>query len=414
MKKILIASLVDPATHPGGAGTYTRGLVAALRSGRNGYDVELVGPLHAPPGSWYRLRQAVSLAQSCFSKLPAKALFARQHEFRARIRETVHSHRFDAVLINGSDMLWVVDELPPEMPTVLIAHNLEHQLLVQQQASYRLLSPILKREITKQRHYEIEGFHRADGVIFVSASEMAWSMARVPGLRALHVPPLFTILPAPRNPQSRGQLRLGYLADFAWWPNRRNWLWLIDEVLPKVRRPLQVHVFGRQSEQIPLRDRVVSHGIVHDLATVWDQVDIMVCPTRAGAGVNIKVAESLYNRMPVLATTQAVCGFACISGPGLVVIDKAEDWAAFLSSSEADQLASQLPSEELRGQFAVDRHVEELKRFVCDSFLDPALHCSRFGFPPPPETSWSRLASDGPPTSNGSTARMGEPHEFSP
>ena len=72
-------------------------------------------------------------------------------------------------------MLWAVDELPSEMPTVLIAHNLEHQLLVQQQTSYRVLSPILKREIAKQRHYEIEGFHRVAGVIFVSATEMAWS-----------------------------------------------------------------------------------------------------------------------------------------------------------------------------------------------------------------------------------------------
>ena len=236
----------------------------------------------------------------------------------------------------------------------------------------------------------------------------------MPGLRALHVPPLFTIHPAPHNPASRDQLRLGYLADFAWWPNRRNWLWLIDEVLPKVRRSLQIHVFGRQSEQIPLRDRVVCPGVVHDLATVWGQVDIMVCPTRAGAGVNIKAAESLYNRLPVLATPQAVRGFACVSGPGLVVIDKAEDWAAFLSSSEADRLATQLPSEELRGQFAVNRHAEKLKRFVCDAVLDSALHGSRFGLPPSPETSSSRLASNGLPTANGSPTRMGEPHEFSP
>jgi glycosyltransferase involved in cell wall biosynthesis len=414
MAKILIASLVDPATHPGGAGTYTRGLVAALQNGRKGYDVELVAPLHAPPGSWHRLRQAVSLAQSCFSKLPAKALFARQHEFRVRIRETIRSHRFDAVVINGSDMLWAADELPPEIPIVLIAHNLEHQLLAQQQSSYRFLSPILKRETTKQRHYEIEGFHRAAGVIFVSATEMAWSIARVPGLHALHVPPLFTIHPPPRHPQSRDQLRLGYLADFAWWPNRLNWLWLIDEVLPKVSRSLQVHVFGRQSEQVPLRNRVVCHGVVHNLATVWDQVDIMVCPTRAGAGVNIKVAESMYNRMPVLATPQAVRGFARVSGPGLVVIDKAEDWAAFLNSSEADQLATQYPSEELRGQFAVNRHAEKLKRFIGDSILDPALYSSRFGLPPPPETTWSRLASDGLPTANDSPAHMGEPHEFNP
>jgi hypothetical protein len=111
--KLLIASLVDPATHPGGAGTYTRGLVAALRRGKSGHKVELVGPLHAPPGPWYRSRQALSLARSCLSELPAKVLFTRQRELKMRIRDAVRHRHFDAVLINGSDMLWAVNELPP-------------------------------------------------------------------------------------------------------------------------------------------------------------------------------------------------------------------------------------------------------------------------------------------------------------
>ena len=119
-------------------------------------------------------------------------------------------------------MLWAVDELPSEMPTVLVAHNLEHQLLAQQLARHRFLSFLFEREVNKHRQYEIEGFRRANGVIFLSASEMAWSMTQVPDLRALHVPPLFTASPASRKPQSGGQLRLGYLADCAWWPNRLN------------------------------------------------------------------------------------------------------------------------------------------------------------------------------------------------
>jgi hypothetical protein len=318
------------------------------------------------------------LAHSYVSKHPAKALFARRHEFRMRIHETVHSRRYDAVLINGSDMLWAIDEIPPEMPIVLIAHNLEHQLLAQQLVRYHFLSSLFNHEVTKHRQYEIKGFHRADGVIFLSATEMAWSMIQVPDLRAFHVPPLFTSAPSSRRPRSRGQLRLGYLADCAWWPNRQNWLWLIEEVLPNVRRPLQVHAFGRQSELLQPHHQVILHGRVHDLAAVWDQVDIMVCPIRVGAGVSIKVAESLYHRMSVLATVQAVRGFVCSSGPGLAVIDTAEGWAAFLNSSGADRLAGQVPSGELCEQFAVDRHEEQLKHFIVDAARESESHCSLF------------------------------------
>jgi len=293
-------------------------------------------------------------------------LFARRHEFKVRIRKTFRSNDFDAVLINGSDMLWARDEVPPKMPTVLIAHNLEHELLIEQQAQYRFLMPILKREIEKQRQYEIEGFHQARGVIFLSLTDMAWGIAHVPRMQALHLPPLFANPSIPRRSRPRGQLCLGFLADFAWWPNRQNWMWFLNEILPKVRRPLSIHVFGRQSDRIPISNRVVVHGFVHGLAAAWDHVDIIVCPIRAGAGVSMKVAESLYNRVPILTTTKAVRSFECSSGPGLAVRDKTDDWIHFLNSSEADQLASQVPSEQLCRQFAIDQHAERLDNFIID------------------------------------------------
>lgn len=361
MSKLFMASLVDPASHPGGAGTYTRGLLAALE---RRHVIKVVAPLHPPPGPWYRSRQIVALARSCLSALPALPLFTRQPEFRRRIREIARSQHFEAAVINGGDMLWAVNELPPAMPTVLIAHNLEHQVLTQKLANYPFLAHILKREIRKQRQYELEGFRRTRGVIFLSSTEMAWGCERVPGLRALHVPPLFTHPPVTRTPQHHGPLRLGFLADFAWWPNRQSWKWLMEHILPHVRRPLTVHVFGRQSEQIPTRGQVIAHGFVQDLRNVWDRIDIMLCPIREGAGVNIKLAESLYNRMPVLATTMAVRGLECVSGPGLVTIDSAEEWVSFLNSSEADRLAAQVPSEELSQQFSPDCHREKLENFL--------------------------------------------------
>jgi Glycosyl transferases group 1 len=363
MAKLFIASLVDPASHPGGAGTYTRGLLAALGSS---HVVNLVAPLHPPPGPWHRSRQVMSLARSYISELPALTLFTRQPEFKLRIREIARSQHFDAALINGGDMLWALKELPPEIPTVLIAHNLEHQVLTQKLANYPFLSHVLKREIIKQRHYEIEGFRRTRGVIFLSATEMAWGCNQVPELRALHVPPMFTYHPVTRQLRHHDHLRLGFLADFAWWPNRQSWKWLIDNILPKVCRPITVHVFGRQSDRIPTRGRVISHGFVQNLREVWEQVDIMVCPIHEGAGVNIKVGESLYNRMPVLATTLAVRGLECPSGPGLTIIDSADEWVAFLNSPQADLLAAQVPSEELSRQFSPDRHREKLENFLTE------------------------------------------------
>ena len=73
--------------------------------------------------------------------------------------------------------------------------------------------------------------------------------------------------------------------------------------------------------------------------------------------------------MPVLATTQAVRGFQCLIGHSLLVMDSAEDWISFLNSSEAEQLATQVPSEELSRQFGVDQHVQRLDNFIMDVAL---------------------------------------------
>lgn len=121
----------------------------------------------------------------------------------------------------------------------------------------------------------------------------------------------------------------------------------------------------------------------------------MVCPTHVGAGVNIKLAESLHNRMPVLATTQAVGGLACASGPGIVVLDEAENWAGFLDSPGAEQLADQVPAEQLCEQFSVEQHSGTLQRFVRDTMRGIDARNTFTGVPSPTAPSLLSAASVG-------------------
>ena len=53
----------------------------------------------------------------------------------------------------------------------------------------------------------------------------------------------------------------------------------------------------------------------------------------------------------------------------LAIIDSAEEWVGFLNSSQADLLATQLPSEKLCQQFGVDRHIEKLEQFIVEVAL---------------------------------------------
>jgi hypothetical protein len=108
----------------------------------------------------------------------------------------------------------------------------------------------------------------------------------------------------------------GFLAHFEWWPNRVALEWLLRDVLPRVvRRDLRLDLFGAGSTRFVNADsRIVAQGFVEDVARVFATSDVMLCPTHTGAGVNVKFAEALCNRVPVLGTRVAARGLPPADG----------------------------------------------------------------------------------------------------
>lgn len=58
----------------------------------------------------------------------------------------------------------------------------------------------------------------------------------------------------------------------------------------------------------------------------------MICPTFSGGGVSIKLAEAIYNGMPVLARPFPVRGVQLPPDPAIGVLDRACEWVSFLRS----------------------------------------------------------------------------------
>jgi len=49
-------------------------------------------------------------------------------------------------------------------------------------------------------------------------------------------------------------------------------------------------------------------GYVPDIQIFWSSIDVFVAPIMSGAGVNVKICESLANGVPVVASPHAVRG----------------------------------------------------------------------------------------------------------
>lgn len=369
--RILMPSIVDPDGLATGAGTVTKGLLRLLGASPLGAQAECV-PLERRSPALHRLRQISSLARSLVSELPSKVTFAGSRRLLRRIERLLESDEFGAIVLNGSDLLWLRDSLPQRLPRVLVALNIEHLLFASQirSASYvpRPLRWMLERDCRRLEEYEMRGLGEVKNVLFLSSEDAAYATDRCPDLNAVVVPPVFGCAPAPRAPrEGAGPVEVGFLGNLNWWPNREGLRWFLTKVFPKAGEGIRLNLFGQGSEAASRgHPRIVGHGRVADLARVWSRCDFMICPIFSGGGVCVKLAEALYNGVPVLGSTFAKRGLPVEEGAGLVLLDRAEDWVAFLRSPGARALGRTRIKAEVSARFALEPYRGAMLRlFAC-------------------------------------------------
>ena len=73
--------------------------------------------------------------------------------------------------------------------------------------------------------------------------------------------------------------------------------------------------------------RIIRHGWVEDLATLYDSIKLTIAPLRYGAGLKGKVGESLCRGIPVVGTTIAFEGYDLGADQDSILADDAEGLA---------------------------------------------------------------------------------------
>jgi hypothetical protein len=367
--RILMLSIVNPVVERNGASTVTRGLIKLLESSLPGAAVDLI-PARPSPLRWHRLAQARSLLTSAFSPLPAKAAFLFSTELRDKVVARVQSARYDLVILNGTDLLWLADYLPDSLPRILVAHNIEHLLFGSQIQSlhwrYRPIRAMLRNDCRRLRDYEFDGIRKSRNVIFLSHEDGQYAAAFCPGLNATTIPPVFDYEPRSKPPRQKGPtLEIGFLGNFSWWPNQLGLRWFAGEVFPYLKSPVRLHLFGQSDHQSRhSHPGIVEHGVVEDIEKIWASCHLFICPAFATGGVCVKFAEAVYNRLPVLSTVQGARGLPAGDDPAIVFLNHPREWIEFLNSTAAWDLAHRQVSENRAAVFAVDTQTATLRKFL--------------------------------------------------
>lgn len=317
---------------------------------------------------WRLLRQVSDVLTASFSRYPARVNHFRTAAFRRRIEAALAQTPYTLFVISGADMLWTLDLLPSGVDLLYISHNIEHLLYEQQVAKYArvpLLGKILRRDSEKFKAFELGHLQRLQKIIAIAAEDRAALQPYCPEARIVTVTPSFAYPPRPRTPfAGGGSLRLGFLGNLEWWPNRRSLAWFLEEVLPLVTAPVELHLFGQGSDAFSDGRRVQGHGFVQALDEVWAGVDLMVQPITCGAGVNIKVAEAIYNRVPMLATPLAVRGMELVPDEAITVLAEAAEWVAYLNGPLPARQAQRLVRQENADLFSLKRNALALESLL--------------------------------------------------
>jgi GT2 family glycosyltransferase/glycosyltransferase involved in cell wall biosynthesis len=196
-----------------------------------------------------------------------------------------------------------------------------------------------------------------DQVWVVSEPEAAAVLAADPSIDVAVVPNVHRL--EPTGPPFETREGLLFVGSYSHDPNRDAARWLVEEILPRVRRSLgevPVAVVGsRVTPEIEALagDGVAVHGWVPSLDDLYRRSRLFVAPLRYGAGMKGKIGEACAYGLPVVTTSIGIEGMGLADGDDVLVGDDAESFAAAVVDAYQDP--------DLWGRLAVNgrRAVEE-------------------------------------------------------
>ncbi len=231
-------------------------------------------------------------------------------------------------------------------------------------------SEAARKAAAATRRQELELIRAADATLVVSEFERELLGELTPDAEVGVVSNIHSLQDPGRPFAERRDLV--FVGGFQHPPNVDAAEWLIDEILPRIRRELpevELHLIGSKMPESLAKRRASGlriHGFVADLAPYMTGCRVSVAPLRYGAGVKGKVNQAMSHGLPVVATSCAAEGMHTEHGVDVLMADDADSFAREVVRLYRDpELWQKLA---LGGRANVERHfsVDAARRAVAD------------------------------------------------
>jgi glycosyltransferase involved in cell wall biosynthesis len=246
------------------------------------------------------------------------------------LNELLARRSYDFIWINNLDYAHLASNLrSPKLQTVIDIHDITTRFrLVRKNIEF---SKNLKFDYEANFVREIALLDRFDKVIVDSQFERDILAKELPTDKLHFIPSQVNGLDSGNNLTPYLDREFEYDVLFVGsdnQPNREGLQFFLGEVLPLIveRKPdLQVAIAGKISAAVRVEPTLAKHvtclGYIPDLAELYRQSRLVICPLKSGAGTKFKLVEAMAYAMPIVTTTHSASALSLVDGVNAFITD---------------------------------------------------------------------------------------------
>jgi glycosyltransferase involved in cell wall biosynthesis len=323
MKEVLIITFVDFWLEGAGHRTRISSLIDYLRDKMN-VTVFYLGTVEKSDVNLIQNRfPGISMASSGFG--PESPI----EDFAASFNAFIGRRTFDKALIEYIEASFVLEYISPQVITFLDTHDILHEKINSFEQSGLTYSGI---KLTREQEFEIYCCY--DYVLCIQQAEYNTVVSALGGEKILLVPHAVSTV----NTGLRSEVRaIGFIGS-EFLPNCHGLEWFLDEIWPSIYAKYGIGflIFGNVSSKIKgdLKNQpgVSCRGFVEDIQLAYQELDIIVNPVRAGAGLKIKNIEGMGYGKPIVTTLHGAAGLGEAGCIAYLVANTGEEFKRHLES----------------------------------------------------------------------------------
>ena len=215
---------------------------------------------------------------------------------------------YDAIVIDHAQLGWLLKGID-QSKTVLIAHNLEHEIYRQhsERSTNRLAKWVYHREAKLIEQLEATSASSVSEVWALTQHDANY-FERFSRARTLSLPSSFEHVQTELAPKA---FDVGIIGSWSWKPNEEGLRWFLEKVYPLLPRSITIHVAGRGADWLTESYPDIRYeGFVEDSQAFMMQARVMAIPTLSGGGIQIKTLDAIASGSRIVATQTSLRGIA--------------------------------------------------------------------------------------------------------